>query len=222
MNQFLTALQQADSAFPSGSFAFSNGLEGLAGLGAARGRDALTAVVAATVRHRWASADRIALVHAHRAGDLAAVAAVDTAVETATLAEPLRTGSKRNGRALLAAHVRLATPSARDLRSWIDAGRAHGHLPVVQGFVWHKLGISERDAVAISGYTTVAGLVAAAVRLGQVGAIEAQTVLAAALLVVGEVAEQAIPPDIDIASFTPWLDIAAARHARAQVRLFVN
>jgi urease accessory protein len=95
-------------------------------------------------------------------------------------------------------------------------------LPVVQGFVWHKLGISERDAVAISGYTTVAGLVAAAVRLGQVGAIEAQTVLAAALLVVGEVAEQAIPPDIDIASFTPWLDIAAARHARAQVRLFVN
>ena len=222
MNQFLTALQQADSAFPSGSFAFSSGLEGLSALGAAHGRDALADVVAAAVRHRWASADRIALVHAHRAGDLAAVAAVDTAVETATLAEPLRTGSRRNGRALLAAHVRLATPSARDLRSWIDAGRAHGHLPVVQGFLWRKLGMSEQDAVAISGYTTVAGLVAAAVRLGQVGAIEAQTVLAAALLVVGEVVEQAIPPDIDIASFTPWLDIAAARHARAQVRLFAN
>src|SRR5260370_37420860 len=113
MNQSPPALRLADSAFPSGSFAFSNGLEGLAGLGAARGRDALTAVVAATVRHRWASADRIALVHAHRAGDLAAVTAVDTAVETATLAEPLRTGSNRKRRPPAAGPLRPPTPSAR-------------------------------------------------------------------------------------------------------------
>jgi urease accessory protein len=65
-------------------------------------------------------------------------------------------------------------------------------------------------------------LVAAAVRLGQVGAIEAQAVLASAILVVADTAEQEIPRDLEIASFTPWLDIAAARQARAQVRLFAN
>jgi urease accessory protein len=220
---FLTALQQADSGFPSGSFAFSNGIEGLAALGAALGRDGLAAVVATTIRHRWGSADRVAVVHAHRAGDdLVAIAAIDAAVEAASFAEPLRSGSKRNGGALLTAHVRLGTRLAFDLRSWIEAGRALGHLPVVQGFIWAKLGVSEQDSIAISGYTTAAGLIAAAVRLGQVGAIEAQAVLALAIRVAAETAEQEIPRDIEIASFTPWLDIAAARQARAQVRLFAN
>jgi urease accessory protein len=223
MSGFLTALQQADSAFPSGSFAFSNGIEGLAALGAALDRDGLAAVVTTTIRHRWASADRAAVVHAHRAGDdLAAVAAIDAAVEAASFAEPLRSGSKRNGKALLAAHVRLGTRLALDLRSWIEAGRALGHLPVVQGVIWAKLGVSEQDAVAISGYTTAAGLVAAAVRLGQVGAIEAQAVLTSAIQIVAETAEHEIPRDIEIASFAPWLDVAAARQARAQVRLFAN
>jgi urease accessory protein len=222
MSGLLAALQQADSAFPSGGFAFSNGLEGLATLGARLDRTGLAGVVAATIRHRWASADRVALVHAFRANDLAAVATADAAVEVAILAEPLRTGSKRNGQALLAAHARLPTPSAAEYRSWIDAGRAYGHLPVVQGLVWRALGISEQHAVAISGYTTAASLVAAAVRLGQVGAIEAQAVLGSALPVIEEVAEDDVPAALEIASFTPWLDVAAARQARAHVRLFSN
>jgi urease accessory protein len=222
VNGLLRALPHADSAFPSGGFAFSNGIEGLALLGAPLDRSGLGNVVAATIRHRWACADRVALVHVFRANNLGAVAAVDEAVEAATLAEPLRTGSKRNGQALLAAHARLATPSALEYRSWIDAGHAYGHLPVVQGLVWRSLGITEQHAIAISGYTTAASLVAAAVRLGHIGAIEAQAVLGAALRVVEEVAEDDIPSDVEIASFTPWLDIAAARQSRAQVRLFSN
>jgi len=223
MNGLLTALQQADSGFPSGSFAFSNGIEGLVALETSLDCEGLVAVVTTTIRHRWASADRVAVVYAHRAGDdLAAVAAIDAAVEAASFAEPLRNGSKRNGSALLTAHVRLRTRLAFDLRSFIDAGRAFGHLPVVQGFMWEKLGVSEQNAVAISGYTTATGLIASAVRLGQIGAIEAQAVLASAIRVVAETAEHEIPKDLQIASFTPWLDIAAARQARAQVRLFAN
>lgn len=222
MSGLLSALQHADSAFPSGGFAFSNGLEGLAALGARLDRTGLAGIVAATIRHRWASADRVALVHAFRADDLAAVAAVDAAVEAATLAEPLRTGSRRNGQALLAAHARLATRYARDYRSWIDAGRAYGHLPVVQGLVWRALGITEKHAVAIAGYTTAASLVAAAVRLGHVGAIDAQAALCAALRVIEEVAEEDVPAALELASFAPWLDVAAARQARAHVRLFSN
>jgi urease accessory protein len=224
----LTALQQADSAFPSGSFAFSNGIEGLVansktGVGARLDRNALAAIVTAVLRHRWESADRVALVQAHRAGDdFAAIAAVDEALEVSTLAEPLRTGSKRNGAALLAAHVRLATPGAAGLRAHIDAGQARGHLPVVQGFVWRALGLSEDLAVAVSGYTMAAGLVMAAVRLGRIGAIDAQAALASALAVMTELAQAPVAPDTAIASFMPWLDSAVARHARASLRLFVN
>jgi urease accessory protein len=219
----LLALQHADSAFPSGSFGFSNGIEGLFGLGLPKGREGLQQVLIATLHHRWACADRVALVRAYRAGDdLGALCAVDRAVETTILPEPLRVGSRRNGGALLAAHGRMETPGAAALRTLIDAGRAYGHLSVVQGTMWRARGMTEQTAVAVSGYAAASGLVTAAVRLGHIGAIEAQRVLAATLAVVAEATAETVPPDAEIESFTPWLDLAAARHARASLRLFAN
>jgi urease accessory protein len=218
----LTILQHADSAFPSGSFAFSNGIEGLAALNARLDRGGLHDVVVMVLRHRWATSDRVAVALAHRAGgDLGAVATIDRAVEAATLAEPLRAGSKRNGKALLAAHVRLATSGAAELRARIENGDALGHLPVVQGFVWRARGMSEADAIAVSGYTTASGLIAAAVRLGHIGAVEAQAVLATVLPAIAEISCP-VPADAVIESFTPWIDVAAARHARAHLRLFAS
>ena len=94
------------------------------------------------LQHRWVTSDRVAIALAHRAGDdFDKLAEIDQAVEAATLAEPLRNGSKRNGNALLAAHVRLGTEGATELRSQIEGGKARGHLPIVQGFVWRARGI---------------------------------------------------------------------------------
>ena len=218
----LTILQHADSSFPSGSFAFSNGIEGLSAMNAPLDRRGLQDVVTLFLRHRWATSDRVALALTHRANEaFDKVAWIDHAVEAATLAEPLRTGSKRNGNALLAAHVRLATPGARELRMLIEDGEAHGHMPVVQGFVWRARGLSEAAAVAVSGYSTAAGLIAAAVRLGRIGAVEAQSVLAAALATVAELSTS-IAPAAGIESFMPWVDAAASRHARAHLRLFAS
>jgi urease accessory protein len=222
LSGLLTILQHADSAFPSGSFAFSNGIEGLAALNAPLDRGGLRDIATMFLRHRWATSDRVAVVLAHRAhNDLDEVAAIDNAVEAATLAEPLRSGSKRNGNALLAAHVRLATPGAAELRVRIADGKAHGHLPVVQGFVWRARGIGEADAVAVSGYSTAVGLIAAAVRLGHVGAVEAQAVLADVLPAIADLSAP-VPPDAALESFMPWVDAAAARHARAHLRLFAS
>jgi urease subunit gamma/beta len=182
LNDLLTILQHADSAFPSGSFAFSNGIEGLAAMNAPLDRSGLRDVVAMFLQHRWATSDRVAVALAHRAhNDFDKLAEIDQAVEAATLAELLRNGSKRNGNALLAAHVRLGTQGATELRSQIEAGNAHGHLPTVQGFVWRARGMSEANAILVSGYSTASGLIAAAVRLGRIGAVEAQAVLAGPL-----------------------------------------
>ena len=223
MLPLLVAFQHADSAFPSGSFAFSNGIEGLASLGAPLDRDGLADTIGAILRHRWATADRVALVRAHRAeSDLDAVAAVDFEMEAASVSEPLRNGSRRNGNALLASHVRLRTEGASLLQQRIVSGRAFGHLPVVQGYLWRALGIGEGDAVAISGYTVATGLITAAVRLGRIGALEAQTVLRSVLPLVGEHAERPIGLDARLESFLPWVDVAAARNTRAELRLFAN
>ena len=218
----LTILQHADSAFPSGSFAFSNGIEGLSAMNAPLDRRGLHDVVIAFLRHRWATSDRIAVSLAHRAnGDFDKVAEIDRTVEAATLAEPLRTGSRRNGNALLATHVRLKTPGAQELRALIADGGAYGHLPVVQGFVWCAGGVSEAAVVAMSGYSTAAGLIAAAVRLGRIGAVEAQAVLASLLPTIADLSDP-VPVDAAIESFLPWVDVAAARQARAHLRLFAS
>jgi urease accessory protein len=222
VSALLTILQHADSAFPSGSFAFSNGIEGLAAMNAPLDRSGLRDVIAMVLRHRWATSDRVAVVRAHRAGDdFGELAALDGAVEAATLAEPLRSGSKRNGQALLAAHTRLGTPGAGEFRAQIAAEKLHGHLPVVQGFLWRARGMSENDAMTVSGYTTASGLIAATVRLGRIGAVEAQAVLAALL---PTIADLSVPVALNaqIESFLPWVDAAASRQAHAHLRLFAS
>ncbi|WP_454683460.1 urease accessory protein UreF [Ancylobacter moscoviensis] len=221
MIERLLAIWQADTAFPSGGFAFSNGLEGLAALSGPMGEGELEGVAAAALRHRWASADRVALVRAYGAeDDLDAVEAVDREVEVTTLAEPFRTGSRRNGAGLVAAHTRIGTPGAEDLLARIRQGRALGHLPVVQGVVWRGAGLDLPGAVLASGYVALTGFATAAVRLGLVGAVTAQAMLRRLLPVLAALADTPVPARIG--SFSPRLDIAALRHARGEVRLFSN
>lgn len=222
----LIALQQADSAFPSGSFAFSNGIEGLAALLEGFGSKELADAVETILRHRWAGSDRVAIILAHRAdGDLARLGQIDSAIEAVCLPEPLRMGSRRNGGALLAAHARIGTPGAEDLRAALHAGRVLGHLAVIQGALWRQLGLDESTTTEIAGYQTAAALVAATVRLGQVGAIEAQRILSASMPVLAELAAQPVQgmaDDIVLTAFTPFIDIAIMRQARADLRLFAN
>jgi len=223
----LIALQQADAAFPSGSFAFSNGVEGLAAADPGFGEAALARSVAAALAFRWAGTDRVALILAHRAdGDAGRLAAIDAAVEAASMAEPMRTGSRRNGASLLAAHARLGTPGAADLRRVVREGGLLGHLPTVQGALCRALGLPERSAALVSGYQFASGLTSAAVRLGAVGAIEAQRVLSGALPLIAEHLERPVPEPEDgaivLTGLTPFIEIAAMRQAQAELRLFAN
>lgn len=223
----LLSLQQADAAFPSGSFAFSNGIEGLVAGDPAFDTASLIRTLTGLVRFRWAESDRVALILAHRAApDPARLGRIDAAVEAATLVEAIRVGSRRNGASLLTTHVRLATPGADELRAAIRSGPMLGHLATVQGALWRALGLSEPEAAAVAGYQLVSGTVSATVRLGQVGAIHGQQALQAVLPLVAEIAERPVPEEPDdaivLTGFTPLIEIAAMRHARADLRLFAN
>ena len=81
--------------------------------------------------------------------------------------------------------------------------------------------MSEANAILVSGYSTASGLIAAAVRLGRIGAVEAQAVLAALLSAIAELSAP-LPPYAQIESFVPWVDAAASRQARAHLRLFAS
>ena len=226
----LLAMQHADTAFPSGAFAFSNGVEGVGALPFSFEVDDVRRLVDTTLRHRWYGTDRVALVFAYRTGmNCDRLITVDRAVNAATLPKTLRDGSTRAGRALLASHIRLKTPDATELRVAIKEQRLIGHLPIIQGVLWRGIGLDEPAAIALSGYLTISGMVSAAVRLGRIGALDAQTIVRDALPTVAnfvqeEVEEElAVDPDrLTLHSFMPFMEIGAMRSDAANMRLFGN
>ena len=223
MRAVLQAIWQADGTFPSGSFAFSYGIEGVVALRGNVDAAALAEMTHALLRQRWEPCDRIAVVRAFRAcGDLVAIGVVDRDVEASTFGATLRDGSRRNGGSFLASHARLGNDMALKLRQAVRAGECHGHIAVMQGAVWQATGLDEDLAQLTSGYAVASGVVAAAVRLGAIGALEGQKVLAGCLPLIEQLASQPIPQDAELASFLPFLEVAAARHARADLRLFAN
>lgn len=219
----LVALQNADGQFPSGGFAFSQGLEASSQLASRLGPFDFASFLQVQIRHRWAEADRVALIRAYRlGGELSALAALDAEVESSTFMEGLRSGSRRNGTALLTTHGRMGTRGAAGYRTMVRAGSAHGHLPVIQGLVWQALDLDEATAVAMSGYQAASSLTTAAIRLSLIGAIEAQRLLAGAIPLIQDASAAEVKDDEPIRSFIPLAEVAVALHGTTEQRLFSN
>lgn len=227
MLSLFATLWQADSAFPNGGFAFSNGVEGLADLGQRLDREGLTNVLAMALTHRWMGMDRIAVSLAFAAADdMDRLAEIDLRFDAATIPALQRAGSRRNGLGLLTAHARLGTGAAAEMKRQVETGRMRGHLPIIQGTVWRACGMDETSVLAASAYTAVTGMTSAAVRLSLIGAVEAQSCLRATLPLMARLVDDAgragpLTCD-DFESLTPMLDIATMRHATSDVRLFSN
>jgi urease accessory protein len=180
-------------------------------------------LTATIIRQRWVTFDRVALIQAFRAGsNLHAIAAIDRDVEASTFGSTMRDGSRRNGGSFLASHARLGEATALRLRDAVRSGACLGHMAVMQGAVWQAMGLDEKLAQLASAYGVASGVTAAAVRLGAIGALEGQKVLRGCLPSIEAVVAQPVPNDAGLSSFVPFLEIAAARHARADLRLFVN
>jgi urease accessory protein len=91
----------------------------------------------------------------------------------------------------------------------------------MQGLVWRGIGLSDSDAALLSAYGMVAGLAAAAIRLGVIGHVDSQRMIGALAGTVEELLRPA--PELQhAATFTPATDIAAMRHEAAEHRLFAN
>jgi urease accessory protein len=221
-NLLLTALQFGDGQFPGGGFAFSWGLESLAADGKLT-RAGFARFLAGQLQHRWATSDRVIIAHAHgAAGDLPALLAIDEMTDALMVVEPLRTGSRRAGAALLGTHLRLGTPGARQLKDAIDRDEAAGHLAVVQGVTLAGVGLDGTAALAVSVYGMAQSFCTAAIRLGLISHLDAQRALSGIRPFLAQVLTEPVPSLEDIHSFTPLAEIAAMRHTDKTQRLFSN
>jgi urease accessory protein len=219
----LAVLQFGDSFFPSGAVSFSWGLEGLSDSGVVTGADTVRDFVIGQLRARWAEFDRPVVVAAHQVQmSLDEVAVIDAQVETQSPCADLRSGSHRMGEAMLSVFARLGIGDAAAYRDRLKRGDAFGHLPAMQGYLWGRAGLSEREAVALSAHTFATGLLGAGIRLGCLSHIEAQQILIATRKEAASLAALPVSPIGEISSFAIEVEIAVMQQANNSLRVFAN
>ncbi|MFN8620934.1 MAG: urease accessory UreF family protein [Chloroflexota bacterium] len=232
----LALLQLADSGFPSGAYVLSHGLETLAAEGWVRDGADLAAVVRAQLLERAARADLPVLLAAHVLGEdgpdgadgadgVGGLMTLDRRLDRVKLAREEREGSMRVGRRLLEEGARLYPGSATlaGMRAAARAGATPGHAAVAQGLVARAAGVEARTAALAAAAGLTSGLLTAAVRLGRIGHGEAQRRLQAAHPVILAAVDVALVADpADLRPSSPVLDVALARHERADVRAFAS
>ena len=229
----LSALQLADSAFPSGRYTLSYGLEAVAADGRFQEGDVaafLSHLLGDSIRFAVAPSDGVALACAHRAVgpdgtlDCDQVLRADHRLTAVKLAKEGRDASIRTGRALLA--TSLAFNGAPAVRSWAERvrdRRTPGNHAIVLGLVTATIGVPRLTAVTGELYSFSSSWAAAAVRLGLVDHRGAQRLLHHVRPTSAAAARAAVEGDVeDISSCAPFLDVMSMRHEQADLRLFAS
>jgi urease accessory protein len=212
-------MQIADSAFPTGGFAHSGGLEAAVHLGEARTPPALEAYV---VAHVWntghASLPFVAAAH----DDPRRVPALDAGIDAMLSNHVANRASRTQGRTFLATCERVF-----DERRVIELAQharrtdAPSHLAPAFGAVLRALGGDRRETLCLYLYLALRGAVSAAVRIGVAGPHEAQRLQrrhGATLDAVVSCCEGLTPDEAAIVS--PVADLMGATHELLYSRLF--
>jgi urease accessory protein len=231
--QLLSVLQLSDSAFPSGRYTLSHGLEALSQSGrlaTPSKASELLALLSDTVRLAVAPSDGVALACGHRAHrsdgsvDLALLASADQRLTAVKMPREQREASRRTGRALLDTAVgAFAGAALAEIADRVRDGETPGNQAVILGFLSAWLRIPRLEAVTGELFAFAAGWVGAAVRLGLTDHRTAQGLLHRARGAVVESALRAASGDVaQISGCMPLLDVMSMRHEQAGLRLFAT
>jgi urease accessory protein len=214
----LAALQLGDSAFPSGAFTQSYGLETLVADRAVSSAADVEAVLAGHLRHRLAKADLPALLAAHRAAaqdnaDL--VIQIDGVLTAIKMTREDRQASHRMGARLMTEARRLAPHPILE--------SSPQNAAVAFGLAGLAMGLSAREAAFTYAYSFASSLVSASMRLLRMGHGDAQALLRRSHPAIERAVDDAetVPWDA-LCPFAPRLEMASARHERSPARLFAS
>lgn len=130
----------------------------------------------------------------------------------------------RMGRKLgeLGVHV-VGTPLLADWVAAIKSTTTPGTFPVGFALVTSGLGIAARDAFAAHQYGVASMMLGAALRLMRVSFFDTQAILREVNETAAEMYERVQADTLDdMRSFAPVVDILAAAHVKAHVRMFMN
>ena len=140
------------------------------------------------------------------------------------LNEEMRTMTVRMGKKLgeMSNHL-VHAPLLADWLRHIGRKEAPGTYPVGLGLLFAALGLPESDAFAVHQYGTASMILGASLRLMKVHHFDAQTILLEVnTSAEAEYARVSGATLDEMATFSPSLDIMAAAHVKAHVRMFMN
>lgn len=209
-------LQLADSAFPTGGFAHSAGLEAHVQAGE------LASLEAYCIEHvdqlARGSLPLVATVHA----EPARLPEVDALASAILWSHVAARASRAQGRALLDVAARSFGHAAlADARTRLMKQELLGHVAPVFGFVTRALGVERDEALATFLHLGVRGLLSAAVRLGVAGPAEAQQLHHRLHPVLDAALERGSALSLaDVAQPSPLVELIGATHDRLYSRLF--
>lgn len=201
--------------FPTGSYAYSAGLEQAAADGAVRSADDLRAWLGTLLVHGspWNDAVLLAAARAD-AGDAGKIAAL------AELAAALAGSAERHRETVVQGRAFLSAA-----RHWFgdDPLPESLPLPVAVGVACGRTGIAAQPALAVWLNTVVSNQLQAAIRLslvGQDGAARLLRDLEPAIVATAQRAAMSTPGDLGTFAFVA--EIAAINHETLQPRLFLS
>lgn len=225
--QLLHLIQIHDTAFPTGSFGHSFGMETFIQDGALTTSDELLEFCAMYLRHSLGSLDGIIVKEAYRLAktrDVAALIRLEELCQGVKLSSESRAGSAMLGRQFLNAVRPLSDDGL--LAIWQEKMRRQeiaGHYPLVYGIYTAALNTDPVLAVETFLYSSVAALVQNAVRAIPLGPRSGVKVIFSLLPTIHEVARSIESRDLDsISNESVALEIASIRHAFLGSRLFMS
>ena len=225
LDALLVSLQLTDSAFPSGFYTLSHGLEGYAQAKAVT-PDTVPELLADLLRHSVGPSDATALALAHRAaseGDWELLVEIDQRLHATKLNRELRLAATRTGRQLLdVARESVGGEPLERYAELVADKRAPGCQAVAAG-VAYASAVPVEQAVASDLFAFCTSFVGAALRLRLTDHRRAQVVLRAAAPVIREVVAAALVREsADLGGCVPIADAMSGRHERAEARLFAS
>jgi urease accessory protein len=213
-------LQLADASFPSGGFAHSGGLEAAMVLGSLDARDP-TSAVSGFLDASLRQAGRAALPFVRAAAlDPGRLEELDDAYDATLPLQATNRASRAQGRALASAASRVWEAAESALAPTAQPGRPSHHAPVF-GAIFGVLGVPSDETLATYLHNAARGLLSASVRLGLLGPLEAQRLLASRAPLLDTVlgrGKGARPQDA--AQTAPRIELYSALHDRLDGRMF--
>ena len=219
--QFVQVLQLTDSFFPVGAFAYSDGLETASTSGAVHDARSLRSWLDHYLDCTFVPCDGLAIwksTELIQQGNLRTLCELDEELTAIKPAGALRNSSQSIGKRLLTTYSEIVRDPKFDS---LTQSLPNCNAPIAYAAVMNHRGIEGRDAVLAFGYSRLAGIVSASLRLISIGQQQAQCVL-------WEVLER-LPGAVDrimqnreepIRSFAPIMDITQMNHRFVYSRLF--